>query len=182
MLKKKSIISLIATVATVFALVGITLAYLIAKTGPVTATFAVGEINITLRETTGNSYQLVPGKQHTKDPRVTVQGGSEDCWLFVKLSLTTNFYDYVSYSVADGWTALDGHKGVYYRSVSRTEEDSTFYVLRDNAVTVNEGLTEEQIGKISVLPKLTVKAYAVQRYSLDTAEAAWQISMAQDRN
>ncbi|MGN1231703.1 MAG: hypothetical protein ACI4TP_07365, partial [Anaerotignum sp.] len=43
--------------------------------------YTYGDINIELEETTGTTYEIVPGNDLTKDPKVTVKAGSEDCWL-----------------------------------------------------------------------------------------------------
>ena len=65
--------------------VGGTVAWLVAKTDPVVNTFTYGDINITLTETTGDDYKIIPGVDIGKDPKVTVKAGSEACWLFVKV-------------------------------------------------------------------------------------------------
>ena len=64
--------------------IGGTLAWLTDTTEPVTNTFTYGDINITLAETT-EVYKMVPGNSISKDPSVTVESGSEACWLFVKV-------------------------------------------------------------------------------------------------
>jgi hypothetical protein len=51
--------------------------------------------------------------------------------------------------------------------------DVTFYVIKGNKVVVSEALTEEKMGEISSAPKLTIKAYAIQSYSVDTALDGW---------
>ena len=80
---------IIATVGACALCVGLgvagTLAWLTDKTESVTNTFTTSNINITLTETTGSNYQMIPGFTITKDPKVTVSAGSEDCYLFVKL-------------------------------------------------------------------------------------------------
>ena len=62
---------------------GGTLACLTSTTGAVTNTFTVGDINITLDETTSD-YKMIPGYTIAKDPKVTVAANSEKCYLFVK--------------------------------------------------------------------------------------------------
>ena len=79
-----------------------TMAYL-TSTDEVKNTFTVGKVNITLDEakvnTDGtlvtpaervkeNSYKLLPGHTYTKDPVLTVKGGSEDA--YVRLLVTIN--------------------------------------------------------------------------------------------
>ena len=156
--------------------VGGTVAWLVAKTDPVVNTFTYGDINITLTETTGENYKIIPGADIGKDPKVTVKAGSEACWLFVKVEEEGTFVaNKVTYSVDDGWTKGDGTNipaNVYYREVGAVTADTDFYVLKDNKVTVSNSLTKEDITNITQ-PKLTFTAYAVQKEGIDTAAAAW---------
>ena len=79
-----------------------TMAYL-TSTDTVTNTFTVGKVKITLDEAKvnadgtlvtpaervkENSYKLLPGHTYTKDPVLTVEGGSEDA--YVRLLVTIN--------------------------------------------------------------------------------------------
>lgn len=166
--------------------IGGTVAWLTAKTDSVVNTFTYGDINITLAESTGNNYKIIPGVDITKDPKVTVIAGSEDCWLFVKIE-EANWPTFteadgtkkVSYAVKigeGGWTQGDGTKipaNVYYRAVGATTADTHFEVLDGNKVTVRNTLTKEDIKGITAKPTLTFTAYAIQQEGFDTAEAAW---------
>lgn len=159
-----------------------TTAYLTSKTKVITNTFTVGDINIELTETKPESKQakIIPGVDIEKDPKVTVKANSEACWLFVEVKEEGTFVaNKVTYSIADGWTALTGVDGVYYREVDAVTADTDFYVLKGNeaykngVVTVSEDLTKEDIKGINVQPTLTFTAYAVQKEGIDTAAAAW---------
>ena len=122
--KKKKLIALFSALVCVVALgVGTTVAYITSFAGSVRNTFTVGDIELTLGETTGATYQLIPGTSVKKDPRVTVGGGSEDCWLFIKLTKTQNPDRYLTYSISDGWIPLHGYADVYYRSVTNVDGD-----------------------------------------------------------
>ena len=82
----------------------------------------------------------------------------------------------VTYSIEDGWTALDAtnHPGVYYREVNAVTADTDFYVLKDNKVYVSENLTKEDIkGLNGNKPTLTFTAYAVQKEGSNNAAEAW---------
>lgn len=157
--------------------VGGTVAWLVAKTDPVVNTFTYGDINITLTETTGENYKIIPGVDIGKDPKVTVKAGSEACWLFVKVEEEGTFVaDKVTYSIADGWTKGDGTKiprNVYYRAVEAVTTDTDFAVLKDNKIYVSEELTKGDIQSVTTQPKLTFTAYAVQKDGIDTAADAW---------
>ena len=175
MIKKKIIVSLIILATLLTFCVGVTLAYLITASDEVTNTFTVGKIELELTETTGADYALVPGKTVQKDPKITVKSGSESCWLFAELKKTNGFDEYVTYQVADGWTALDGYDEVYYRSVAKAETDFEYTILQNDCVTVKDTLTEEKMALITQNPTLTVYAYAVQSVNVATAEEAWGI-------
>ena len=176
-MKKKTVALLLALVLVFGVVAGGTLAWLIDKTDPVVNTFTYGNINITLTESTGNNYKIIPGKDITKGPKVTVKATSEACWLFVEVKEEGTFVaDKVTYSIADGWTKGDGTKipaNVYYREVSAVTADTDFSVLKDNKITVKDTLTKEDIKNITTNPTLTFTAYAVQKDGIADAATAW---------
>ena len=124
----KAFAAVLALVLVLGCALGGTVAWLVAKSDPVVNTFTYGDININLEETTGSSYKIIPGVDIAKDPKVTVEADSEACWLFVKVEETGTFVDgKVTYSIADGWTALTGQPGVYYREVGAVTAATIFY-------------------------------------------------------
>lgn len=170
----KAFAAVLALVLVLGCALGGTVAWLVAKSDPVVNTFTYGDININLEETTGSSYKIIPGVDIAKDPKVTVKADSEACWLFVKVDEVGTFVaDKVTYSVADGWTALTGQPGVYYREVGAVTADTDFYVLKDNVVKVSDTLTKEDIKDIPTGPTLTFTAYAVQKDGIADAATAW---------
>ena len=175
----RAFIALLALVLVIGCVAGGTVAWLVAKTDPVVNTFTYGDINITLAETTGNDYKIIPGTNIEKDPKVTVTAGSEDCWLFVKVVEeywpTATLEDgtrKVSYAIADGWTKVEGQTNVYYREVKATDTAREFPVLSGNIVTVSDQLTKGDIK--ATQPKLTFTAYAVQQENIADAKTAWE--------
>ena len=157
---------------------GATFAWLTAKSDTITNTFTYGDISIELKETTGDSYKIIPGVNIEKNPKVTVEAGSEACWLFVKVEEEGTFVaNKVTYSIADGWTKGDGMKipaNVYYRAVDAVKNDTDFAVLKDNKITVSDTLTKIDIKDIlTTTPKLSITAYAIQKDGMDTAAKAW---------
>jgi hypothetical protein len=173
MLKNKLIVAIALLICVVALGIGSTVAFLTRLVGPLDNTFIIGDIDMTLEETAGNQYQLIPGNTYKKDPTVTVKSGSVDCWIFVEITKTANPDAYLDYSVAESWFPLTGHSGVYYRSVSEITEDVSFEVLSGNMITVKETLTKEVMQGITVTPKLTFTAYAIQSLGLETAAAAY---------
>ena len=194
----KALVIVLALVLLVGATIGGTIAWLTDVTDPVVNTFTVGNIDIELTEddttpdntddANANSYKMIPGHTIAKNPTVTVVDGSEDCWLFVKLeeaiapqttdnSFDKTFDDYITYSVAAGWTALPGHDGVYYRSVMADATEKVFPVLTDNQVTVKPGVTKTMMDNLTNAgknPTLTVTAYACQYYSGTNSDGTQQ--------
>ncbi len=172
---KKSLFWLITAVLILSVGIGGTLAYFIASSQRVENTFTVGDVQISLTETTGSEYKILPGTTLMKDPYVTVQEGSDACWLFVQVDPSQNFELYCTFDIRAEWIPLSGTSGVYYQSVEATAVDRNFRVLKNDRIYVRETLTEEMLNAIAVLPKLDITAYAVQREGIATPEAAWQI-------
>ena len=172
-MKKKTLALVLALTLLVAGVVGGTLAWLTDQTAEVKNTFTVGDINIGLTETT-TDYKMVPGNTIAKDPTVTVKANSEACWLFVKVTESENLDTFITYAIAEGWTALPGVDGVYYREVSASAADQPFSVLKGDAVTVKDTVTKEMLtAKDFANPTLTFKAYAVQKDNVASASDAW---------
>ena len=133
---RKVTLVLLSIILILCATIGGTLAWLKDTTDPVTNTFTVGKIEITLDEAdvdedgnflkdnkkvdtldqadrvTENAYQAIPGKTYTKDPTLTVKKGNEACYLFVMFvedGDPAEYYEYTSMlTTANGWTPGDG--------------------------------------------------------------------------
>lgn len=179
-MKKKATVAVVAMLLVLCFAIGGTLAWLVDKTDEVVNTFTYGDINIELSETTGTEYKMIPGNDIEKDPKVTVEANSEACWLFVKVEKSANYDSYLeNYTIADGWTALDGVEGVYYREVdAETALAGTSYqVLNGNKVTVLDSVEKSDMEAIKegtvTKPTLTFTAYAVQKDGFNTAASAW---------
>lgn len=171
----RAFIALLALVLVIGCVAGGTVAWLVATSDTVTNTFTYGNIDIALTETTGKDYKIIPGKDIPKDPKVTVKGGSEACWLFVKVEESGTFVaDKVTYAIDKDWTALEGEKGVYYRKVAAVTADTDFSVLEGNKITVKDTLTKGDIKDIAATnPTLKITAYAVQQENIADAATAW---------
>ena len=170
----RAFIALLALVLVIGCVAGGTVAWLVSTSGEVKNTFTYGDINIALAETTGGDYTIIPGKNISKDPKVTVKGGSEACWLFVKVTEEGTFVDgKVTYAIDKGWTALPGVDGVYYREVDAVTANTDFYVLDGNTITVKDTLSKTDIAGITAKQTLTFKAYAIQREGFTDVNKAW---------
>ena len=197
---RRMLFTLALVLVVAVASVGGTIAWLTDKTDPVTNTFTTANIDIDLTETwnamadenstdydTWNA-KLVPGKEYAKDPKVTVNAGSEACWLFVHVAEANNTINtsdkVVSYTVRTGdgeWTAVPGHDGFFYREVDATTAAAvSYYVLTGNNtnpngfVKINENLTKKQEEAFGAnTPTITVTAAAVQKDGVADVTAAW---------
>ena len=163
-----------------------TVAWLVSESESSVSTFTLGDINIKLTgESESQPLKIIPGVGIRRSLKVTVDPNSEACWLFVKVEGTnwSHFPDAngtakVSYSVAggtDGWTALSGHPGVYYREVSaENAKTGVEYDVNCN-VTVSQMLTKAEVNSIAAetRPQLSFTAYAVQRDGIGDAATAW---------
>ena len=174
---KKKLTTVLAIVLVVALSVAGTYAYLPSKTATITNTFTVGNVKIDLTETTGTEYQLIPGKVHEKNPIVTVKGGSEKCYLFVKfeeIDSPATYLDYTSLLAAPAWTQGDGTNipaNVWYRVVDKSATDTTFHLLAGDKVTIKNTVTNENMAAASKA-QLAYTAYACQFEGM-TAEQAW---------
>lgn len=188
-MKKRTLTLVISLLLVALVAVGGTLAWLKAETTAVVNTFSPSDINVTLEETfnvdtNGDGKndawveQMVPGHTITKDPLVTVKANSEEAMLFVKLEKSDNYNTYLeNYAIAEGWTALPGVEGVYYREVVEDGDEQTlaadhaYGVLLNNQVKVKVGVTKEQMNALTDAdnyPTLTVTAYATQLWKSNT--------------
>lgn len=171
---RKMLLSLSLVLVIGMAAVGGTIAWLTATSGPVVNTFTIGDINITLAETTGTEYKMVPGGRITKDPTATVLANSEACYLFVKVEKSANFDTYMTYNMAEGWIKLDNVDNVWYREVSASTADQPFAVLKGNTINVLGDVIEATLEQAETnKPTLTFNAYAIQKDNTGDANEAW---------
>ena len=172
----KSLALMMACVLLVGCFVGGTVAWLTAQTSEVKNTFSTSNIGVELKETT-TEYKMIPGWDITKDPKAWVTEGSEAAYLFVKVEKSTNFDNFMTYEIADGWTELESTTGtkyqVYYREVATSQmgEAKASAILKDNKVTVKDTVTKEMMtAEGFTQPTLTFTAYAHQLYKNEKSE------------
>lgn len=173
-MKKKTLALILALVMVFGAAVGGTIAYLTDKTEEVKNTFTVGKVDIDLTETkpVDKTAKMVPGNDIEKNPAAIVKANSEACYLFVKINESANLKTFISYAVADGWTAMTDVDGVFYREVAAGTADQSFDILKDNKVTVKSDVTSTTMATASEnQPTLTFTAYACQKANLSLTEA-----------
>ena len=144
--------------------------------------FTYGNIKISITESdvveNNKTYEISPGMVINKDTKVLVEAGSEDCWLFINILETDNFKDFMTYSVADGWTLLEENSSVYYQEVSKSENIQSFDVIKDNKINVKEELNKSDLVSLNGnYPSISISAYAIQRNkeidAIASAKEAW---------
>ena len=176
---KKSITLIIISLCVLIIGIGATWAYIIASSPTVKNTMTVGKVDITLNETTGDEFKILPGITHVKDPTVTVVKGSENSWIFIRQEASSDLHLYAEYAIDGGWIPLQGEAGVYYRRYYTSANDTIYPIIKDNKVTIYEEVTEEDLALIHINPTLKFTAYAVQMDMMDNPDVAWDTVIAE---
>ena len=185
-----------------------TMAYL-TSTDKVTNTFTVGKVKITLDEAKvnadgtlvtpaervkANEYKLLPGHTYTKDPVLTVKGGSEDAYVRLLVTINkasalkevfgANFLpqNYVDNTWnAQTWpcvkTTVNSDDTVTYEFrykeiVKANAADQKLDALF-KSFTVPGTVNGDQLAKLEGL-KIKVIGEAIQAEGFDDANAAWE--------
>ena len=177
---KKLVIAVIALSLALICAIGGTLAFLVAKTDPVTNTFTYGEITISLWENVldedgnvtdvkdydGIEYgKIVPGDEVNKNPTVTVSEGSEPCYVYVLIE--NQLGDAASYDIdASKWEEIgeSGNKRLYrYRVgdgiVNAADADKNLEVF--GKLEFSSNLDKDAIGALAG-KNVVISAYAHQ--------------------
>lgn len=181
---RKTLILAACAIMLVCATIAGTLAYL-TDTQDVTNTFTVGNVAITLNEakvkpdgtyvtdvnnrTNSNKYHLLPGHTYTKDPKITVSEGSEDCYLFVKvengLKGAEGTSTIASQMASNQWVQVEGD--VYVYATLKDGKTVPNVVTANTEVPVFDSFTisgnvdgEDLLAYADV--KIKVTAYAIQ--------------------
>lgn len=182
-MKKKTIALIVCLTLIIGCAIGGTIAWLTAQTDPVVNTFTAGDVDITLAETTGETYKMVPGSDISKNPKVTVAANSEKCYLFVKVEKLNNPDSFLTYAIASGWTSLVdtntddsiSTEGVYFCVVNSSVDSQSFDVLADNKVAVKDTVTKGDLNELTLTtyPQLKFTAYACQWENVNSEYEAW---------
>ena len=199
---KKLAIAVVALSLALVCAIGGTLAFLVAESEKVVNTFTYGGIEITLTETKGDVNDngehvfenVVPGATVKKDPVVTVEADSENCYVYVKVenNVVLNGAVVVTCNIDSGnWTLVEevenangslvslyqyigGDNGIVAKTSSDTELPALF-----EDVTFSEDI---ESGDIEILDAITddivITAYAHQSDNTsdsiaDAAATAW---------
>lgn len=179
--KKMLTTGLAVALAATLLIGGGTLAYLQSNTENVVNEFDTNKVVVELIETTGASYNIVPGTEQAKDPTVTVDN-TVDAYVFVEVTDTTG--GLIGYEIAEGWELLSGYTNVYYREVAAAADVKAFPVLKDNKVTYAASLENSDMvdadGQLKSGINLTFKASAVQQEGFTSALNAYKERLSVD--
>lgn len=192
---KKVLAMLLAVLMIVTATVAGTVAWLQDTTTEVKNTFTEGKVDITLDEgkvdetgkfedggttrVTTNDYKMIPGNEYDKDPTVTVENDSEDCYLFVKFEEGTaaTYIQYTStLTETNGWTQGDGTNipsNVWYRTVLKSAGTKSWKLLQNDKITINSTAVTKDTMDEAIDSELKWTAYAIQLANTGTAAEAW---------
>lgn len=201
--KNKALLLTLCAVLLVAASVMGTMAYLTSRDAVVN-TFSVGSISMSLDEqdvdnsTAGendrdkaNAYHLLPGHTYVKDPIIHIDAASEDAWIFVKVENGISAYEaatadgYTSIAdqiTANGWTALDGVTGVYYKEYTKGQNNKDLEVFAEFKVATNADEVDGWANITADTHKINVTGYAVQKDGFTTAAAAWNATFGAEQN
>lgn len=192
-LNMKPLALLLALALVVGGVVGGTIAWLTAETGPVVNTFTVGDIEIKLEETAGQTYKVVPGATDKKDPKISVKEGSEPCYVYAfvvnnlvikennqNVDVATLNIDPSKWIPVKSLATTSGTKTLYrYHQIFTASADNkdniVDYTLVDNVfTTVTYSGTEITKGNISQLSgkEIIVDAFAHQSANISDINVA----------
>lgn len=173
--KSIAITGVAVSLAAVMLVGGGTFAYLKGETDPITNSFRTNQVQVSLEETTGNEYNIIPGTTQRKDPKVTVNN-TVDAYVFVEITDETD--NLVDYAIADGWISLDGVPNVYYRFVSAAQDVKEFSVLANDEVRYSKALENHDMtdgsGSLKRDINLTFNAVAIQAEPFANEEEAYK--------
>lgn len=169
----KSLALMVSLIVMLGLAVGVTLAWLMDSTGPITNTFSPSNIKITLYETNAE-FKMVPGHTINKDPVVKLHKGSEPCYLFIEVkekdayssaldgaSSTYTFGGLIAYSIDSNWEQLVDSNGntfpyIYYRVVDEyTAEDKDYSILTSSSYTFKESTYSWSENQVLTKPEVT---------------------------
>lgn len=139
---------------------------------------------LTLTETTGTDYKIIPGVDITKNPHLSVKGSETACYVFLTVDkgdaweielnefdvntgrkyVLKNSNDKVYWLISGSWTYLyeDSKKSVYYRTLEPGYSISSNSIISGNKISVSEDLLNSELKNLPSDIKLTFEAYAVQ--------------------
>lgn len=154
-----------AAVSLVLVTVLVTVAFLTSKSGPITNTFTVGDVEIYMDESSVsedgvqinderrqvNQYRLVPGRTYTKDPIIHVKADSEASYLFVEIN-----NGIVGIETEDTSKTIKGQMENNNWKLIEETETASIYVYAKEGDVATQILRTNEIQNIPVFETFTV--------------------------
>ena len=193
-MNKKVVTFTVAMVLLLGVTLGVTLAVLMDDTETLTNVFVAGDIgDLTLAETTGPQYTVVPGETSAKDPAVTFVSSNVPAYIYVlipdgwnvsgqnvTMDLTVGeetITGAISFDVASDWMPVTGATNLFYIASETfdADADNTIGFISGNTVSYSEELTQEFLENYqnTNVAELPLTAYAVQQAPYNDPLAAW---------
>ena len=192
---KKIVALLLCAILLVGATIAGTVAYLTFTTNEVKNTFTIGKVDLGENGKSGldeakvteygvkdgdtrvttNTYKLIPGHTYVKDPTMHIKGGSEQCYVFVKVVNgianieATDVEGQTATTIAgqmaaNGWVALggEGNDNVFYKAAAQDARKIAADKYLD--VKIFESFTLKNDADVSGYAdaQITVIGYAIQ--------------------
>lgn len=203
--KRKTLTMVLCAALLVSATMFATIAYLKSE-DKVNNTFTVGDVKITLDEAEvdlygtpvegnkrvkANEYKLIPGHSYTKDPTVTVEANSEECYVraLVTINKREALYNLPSdiniedcFDINENWVFKSETEDIgedtytyefWYNTTVKTSSTDNILPAVFEKIIVPESLTNAQLETLEGL-KIDVVAHAIQADGFDTADDAWK--------
>lgn len=179
--KKKLATSLgAAAIAATMLVGGGTFAYLESNNldNPVRNTVANNKVLLEVTETTGDQYEIIPGTEQAKNPKVKIDN-TVDSYLFAEVEDDSN--GLVTWTPADGWTLLktEGDKKIYYREVAEDATEKEFSVFKDDKISYDKAITNADTTNTdgTLLPdwNIVVTAQAIQKDPFNDPSVAYAV-------
>ena len=148
-----------------------------------------------IRTPNGNEYHLLPGKEYTKNPRVTVNAGSEES--YVRMTVKLNKYtelkeilgtDFLPENYVTGWNrdvwmvqdnpAVDEtadtitYEFRYKETVKPSAAENTVLDALFETIKVPSTLSGDDLAKLQDF-KIVVEGHAIQASGFTDANVAW---------
>ncbi len=172
---KKFLITGLALLFSSCCIIGSVFAALTAKTDKDVNTFVIGDINISLFESDDLKFDLSPNTTLKKDPKITVEANSVDCYLYVKVEESATLDKFIDYEVSNEWTPLKGlYPNIYYREVNKSNTDKTYSILENDSITTTD-FTVDDVKNNTVKPSISFIGYAVQKEEVESPETGWEL-------
>lgn len=189
---KKALLLALCAVLLVGATIAGTVAYLTSTTQEVKNTFTAGNVTITLDEAkvdeygvevanaarvTENKYKLIPGHTYTKDPTIHIKGGSEACYLFVKVTNglaniegSNKIHDQI---LTNGWVVVDEDNGIYGKVTALDAREIAADKYKDVAVFGELTIADTANVASYTTATINVQACAIQADGFKDMNDAW---------